>query len=843
MALDLKLEVTADTRQAERSFKSLDEGIAQVEKSLKELETQQKATEQAQQRAAQSTSKFADAVKGYVTAGVVIGAVKATMDWAGALTDLSAKTGISTTMLQKLQTAAGDSGVTVEKIGNAVQQMANRLASGDKSAVGAVQALGLSLTTLMRGTPDQAFLAIATAVGKIEDPMKRAQVAADLFGRSGLDLTKILNGEFVKAVDSATAASEESISALDDMGDAMGRLWQSGKVLLATVLQPLAPVLEGIAKAAGYAAKGIGDLYAKIPSGFGALGAYGGTLKAYDVLFGGPGAAPTAPAGPGLMTAAGYSAAGMSEADVTTAIKDLRDQARETTARQKRLAKASDEAAQALEQQAAIALRFNNIVRTSDWLMARSGAANMGLTLPPLQAAAGDLTNTWGGVANTGLLGWNGNTGISPASFLSRAQFNWSGAGLGGLNAAMPFLAQALGGSATGGSIGGALGGVLGSQSMFGGLSGLGGFAGILGGIAPFLGPALGIVGSLIGKLFGPSEGKLASQDRSAYIQSLGGNEAFNQQFRNAQISPDEAARLTNQLMSANSREAVKAAQEAINAAIARNNALLQEQAGIESEIAAIEEQRKALADSLVTTYDQVVQITRQYGINLDAAGQKVQQLGSTETFTDLLNNMQALERAGFDVGTMLDGMADEISNAVNRAIQFGTTVPENMRKYIESLAAAGRLVDANGQAITDLSQIQWGPAVQTQADIVNQAMAALDATMQSLVSRLEEIVDLLANRIPGAANSAAGAINGIPSGEEPEVQLAAGGIVTRPTVALIGESGPEAVIPLGRGGLGRGVVVNINVNGYLDSQQARSHLASVVASELGRELRVRRRA
>jgi phage-related minor tail protein len=30
---------------------------------------------------------------------------------------------------------------------------------------------------------------------------------------------------------------------------------------------------------------------------------------------------------------------------------------------------------------------------------------------------------------------------------------------------------------------------------------------------------------------------------------------------------------------------------------------------------------------------------------------------------------------------------------------------------------------------------------------------------------------------------------------------MAAGGIVTSPTLALIGEAGPEAVVPLGRGG------------------------------------------
>jgi hypothetical protein len=45
---------------------------------------------------------------------------------------------------------------------------------------------------------------------------------------------------------------------------------------------------------------------------------------------------------------------------------------------------------------------------------------------------------------------------------------------------------------------------------------------------------------------------------------------------------------------------------------------------------------------------------------------------------------------------------------------------------------------------------------------------------------------------------------------------LAAGGIVTGPTLAMIGEAGPEAVIPLDRMSQmgGGGTTVNINVNG-----------------------------
>lgn len=59
------------------------------------------------------------------------------------------------------------------------------------------------------------------------------------------------------------------------------------------------------------------------------------------------------------------------------------------------------------------------------------------------------------------------------------------------------------------------------------------------------------------------------------------------------------------------------------------------------------------------------------------------------------------------------------------------------------------------------------------------------------------------------------------------------GGIVTRPTLAMLGEAGPEAVVPLGGGGFGGSI--NLRGDVYLDSQK----IGEVVWSDLkGRKLR-----
>jgi hypothetical protein len=50
-----------------------------------------------------------------------------------------------------------------------------------------------------------------------------------------------------------------------------------------------------------------------------------------------------------------------------------------------------------------------------------------------------------------------------------------------------------------------------------------------------------------------------------------------------------------------------------------------------------------------------------------------------------------------------------------------------------------------------------------------------------------------------------------------PEIpSLAKGGIVRSPTLAMLGESGPEAVVPLGRGG-STGMTVNLVINGDIN--------------------------
>ena len=79
----------------------------------------------------------------------------------------------------------------------------------------------------------------------------------------------------------------------------------------------------------------------------------------------------------------------------------------------------------------------------------------------------------------------------------------------------------------------------------------------------------------------------------------------------------------------------------------------------------------------------------------------------------------------------------------------------------------------------------------------------------------LQPIIDALAWIIEGVGGVIGGVVDwigGLFGGGNKEKKMAAGGIVTGPTSALIGEAGPEAVIPLRSGGFGD--TINVVVEG-----------------------------
>jgi hypothetical protein len=71
--------------------------------------------------------------------------------------------------------------------------------------------------------------------------------------------------------------------------------------------------------------------------------------------------------------------------------------------------------------------------------------------------------------------------------------------------------------------------------------------------------------------------------------------------------------------------------------------------------------------------------------------------------------------------------------------------------------------------------------------------------------------------------------LKGLAENVMPAREMQAGGIVSRPTLAMVGEAGPEAVVPLGKSGFGGGVTIgSFNVNIYNATNHEAVRLAVV---------------
>ena len=181
--------------------------------------------------------------------------------------------------------------------------------------------------------------------------------------------------------------------------------------------------------------------------------------------------------------------------------------------------------------------------------------------------------------------------------------------------------------------------------------------------------------------------------------------------------------------------------------------------------------------------------------------------IGYTKKVDDLLTmglSQDALAQvlaAGQDAGTAI---ADQL-------IAGGATAITETNALVESTNAAAAKVGLNAAS-------QWYQAgIDSAAAIVGGIQSELDKLTPKLMAKMDAIAAKLKRTvnidvvITERVNRIVAELGGIP-------KMAEGGIVNKPTLALIGEAGPEAVVPLSKMNAGGGGDVNINVTGGLST-------------------------
>lgn len=163
-------------------------------------------------------------------------------------------------------------------------------------------------------------------------------------------------------------------------------------------------------------------------------------------------------------------------------------------------------------------------------------------------------------------------------------------------------------------------------------------------------------------------------------------------------------------------------------------------------------------------------------------------------TAAEIINDFDLLIRGGADVGGVLFGMQEEISQLVADSKRFGTAIPENMKPWIEELLRAGLLTDENGVKLTSLEGIKFGEPVKTEFEKITDALGDLIAKMDAFVNA---IADATADRTQHITRQYHDP--GPPPGwfDDPFAMPghAAGGVFSREHVARIAEGGRAEIV------------------------------------------------
>lgn len=146
------------------------------------------------------------------------------------LGQLADRLGVSFGFVQVLETAAQQTGTSVEALGGSFTKFLRSVddaREGGKNAAAAFKTLGLSTEDVRNADPETLFTQSADAIARIADPAKRAATAVALFGKSGAELLPVFRQLGAAAADLERiggALTDQQRADIDAFGDAMDRL-------------------------------------------------------------------------------------------------------------------------------------------------------------------------------------------------------------------------------------------------------------------------------------------------------------------------------------------------------------------------------------------------------------------------------------------------------------------------------------------------------------------------------------------------------------------------------------------------------------------------------------------
>jgi len=245
-AVGLNMKMTADTS-------GLGRGMTRAEKLLRGIRKSANS-------AAGSLRSLVAIQVGTAIAKGFTRAASAAVDYANAVRSsvdetakLAQRTGIAVEALQGFQVAADLSGV--QNLESAVQRLTISLgdaAAGVKEPRQALEQLGLNFEEINALAPEDQFRAVAAAFGDVGSQAERAAIAADLFGRSGVELLPLFASNLAaieeRAANLGIVLSGDQTAAIEQMNDALTLVGATFDGIIGQVTANLAPIVTELAE-------------------------------------------------------------------------------------------------------------------------------------------------------------------------------------------------------------------------------------------------------------------------------------------------------------------------------------------------------------------------------------------------------------------------------------------------------------------------------------------------------------------------------------------------------------------------------------------------------------------
>ncbi len=174
----------------------------------------------------------------------LVGFGKAAFESASKTADMSAKLGISTEAIQRMDFVASQTGSTVEDFASSAFKLGVRLSGGSNSVSAAVKELGLNFAQLRSAKPEQQFETVVGALGKMQDATKRNELGVALFGKAFEQIAAGVAANYGELAKQAAVSSDAQIQALDRAGDAWDRFYKRQSTNVRGILGNLVDLVE-----------------------------------------------------------------------------------------------------------------------------------------------------------------------------------------------------------------------------------------------------------------------------------------------------------------------------------------------------------------------------------------------------------------------------------------------------------------------------------------------------------------------------------------------------------------------------------------------------------------------